>query len=96
MIEKHDVFYCESVDKRCYIYTSDEVFQTYLKLYELEERLTDSNFFRSSKSQIINLTKIVSLCPDFGGRIEAVMENGEKIIVSRQYSKLLKGKLGLR
>ena len=95
LIEKNDVFYCESVDKRYYIYTADEVYQTYLKLYELEEHLPDSIFFRSSKSQITNLKKIASLCPDFGGRIEAVMENGERIVVSRQYSKLLKERLGL-
>ena len=95
LIEKSDVFYCESVDKRYYIYTADEVYQTYLKLYELEEHLPGSIFFRSSKSQITNLKKIASLCPDFGGRIEAVMENGERIVVSRQYSKLLKERLGL-
>ena len=93
LIDKDEILYFESVDKRCFIYTAVDVFQTDLKLYELEERLTDSNFFRNSKSQILNLAKISSLCPDFGGRIDAIMENGERIIVSRQYSKQFKAKL---
>ena len=95
MIERQDVFYFESVDKQCFIYTAKDTYETSLKLYEIEEHLSDMGFIRSSKSQIINIAKITSLCPDFGGRIEAVMENGEKLIISRQYSKLLKERLGL-
>ena len=96
LIDRHDVLYFESVDKRCFIYTSDETYETSLKLYETEEDISEPCFFRSSKSQVINIMKIVSLCPDFDGRIEATMENGEKLIVSRQYAKLLKERLGLK
>ena len=96
MIERRDVLYFESVDKRCFIYTADDTYETSLKLYEIEEYMSEMGFFRSSKSQIINLLKITSLCPDFGGRIEVVMGNGEKLIVSRQYAKLLKERLGLK
>jgi DNA-binding LytR/AlgR family response regulator len=96
MIDKQDVLYFESVDKRCFIYTAEDAYETSLKLYEIEESMAEAGFFRSSKSQIINLLKITSLCPDFGGRIEVVMDNGEKLIVSRQYSKLLKERLGLK
>jgi len=53
-------------------------------------------FFRSSKSQILNIAKIETLCPDFGGRIEVTMENGYQLIVSRQYAKIFKKKVGLK
>ncbi|MDR0497715.1 MAG: LytTR family transcriptional regulator [Treponema sp.] len=96
LINKRDVLYFESVDKHCFLYTKDDVFETSLKLYEIEELLTDVGFFRSSKSQILNLEKIDSLCPDFGGKIEAIMENGYQLIVSRQYAKILKEKVGLK
>lgn len=95
IIDIKDVFYFDSVDKRSFIYTLKDVWDTALKLYEIEERLSGAGFFRSSKSQIINIAKIASLCPDFGGRIEVTMLNGEKLIVSRQYAKNLKEKLGL-
>jgi len=96
MIDRQDVFYFEAVDKRYFIYTEKDIYETQLRLYEIEDSLSEVGFFRSSKSQIINISKIASLCPDFDGRIEVVMKNGEKLIVSRQYSKLLKERLGLK
>lgn len=95
-VDRRDVLYFESVDKRCYLYTADDVYEVPLRLYEIEELLIEADFIRCSKSQILNMAKIESLYPDFGGRIEATMNNGEKIIVSRQYAKILKQKLGLR
>jgi len=95
LVDRHDILYFESVDKRYFIYTAADVYETALKLYEIEEWLTAGIFFRSSKSQVINIKKIKSLCPEFGGRLEVVMENGEILMVSRQYAKILKERLGL-
>jgi len=72
------------------------VYELPLKLYELEEILASAGFIRSAKSQVLNLYKIDSLCPDFGGRIEVTMQNGERLIVSRQYAKQLKERLGIK
>ena len=96
LLDTRDVLYFESVDKQTFLYTESDVYELSQKLYELEEMLSSTGFIRSAKSQILNTYKIASLCPDFGGRIEAVMENGEKLIVSRQYAKLLKERLGLK
>jgi len=96
LVDRQDIFYIESVDKRAFVYTASEVFETNLKLYELEEMLEPFGFFRNAKSQIIHIGKIKSLCPDFGGRIEVEMENGEKSIISRQYAKLFKERIGLK
>ncbi|MCL2363761.1 MAG: LytTR family transcriptional regulator DNA-binding domain-containing protein [Defluviitaleaceae bacterium] len=94
-IDPMDTLYFESVDKRSYLYTAKAVYETPLRLYEIEALLADALFIRSAKAQIINLAQIQSLCPDFGGRIEAVLTNGEKLIVSRQYAKNLKERLNL-
>lgn len=95
LVDKRDVLYIESVDKQCFVYTQNETYETNLKLYELEEMLDSYGFFRNAKSQIINIAKIKSLCPDFGARIEVELENGEKAIISRQYAKLFKERIGL-
>ena len=89
------VYYFEAVDNRVFAYPEKEVYETKLKLYELEERLAGTDFFRASKSTVINLAKVESLSPAFNGRFEAAMKNGEKLIVSRQYVPVLKEKLGL-
>jgi DNA-binding LytR/AlgR family response regulator len=95
-IDKHDILYFESVDKNCFIYKKDCFYETSLKLYEIEEMLTEMGFIRVTKSQIVNIAKIESLCPDFGGRIEIILENGYKLVASRQYSKLLKKRMRLK
>ncbi len=95
IIEAKDVFYFEAVDNRVFIYCRDRVFETKKKLYQIEAEYENSNFFRASKSVILNLGKIQSLSPAFSGRFEALLENGEKVIVSRQYVPVLKKKLGM-
>jgi DNA-binding LytR/AlgR family response regulator len=95
-IDKHDILYFESVDKNCFIYTKGNFYETSLKLYEIEEMLADMGFMRITKSQIVNIAKIEFLCPDFGGRIEIIMENDYKLVASRQYAKLLKKRMGLK
>jgi DNA-binding LytR/AlgR family response regulator len=90
-----DVFYFEAVDNKVFLYLEKEVYETKLKLYELEERFVGTDFLRVSKSVIMNLAKVKTLSPAFNGRFEATMKNGEKVIVSRQYVPVLKDKLGL-
>jgi len=96
LIDKQDIYYFESVDRRSFLYTAKDVYEVSLKLYEIENILMDVGFFRSSKSQIINIAKIESLRSDFGGRMDVMMKNGEQAIVSRQYAKILKERLGLK
>ena len=96
LIDVGDVLYFESVDKNSFLYTESDIYELSLKLYEIEEMLSDVGFIRSAKSQILNIHKIASLCPDFGSRIEVTMMGGEKLIVSRQYAKLLKERLGIK
>lgn len=95
IVGAEDVFYIESVDKRTFIYTADEVLETGLRLYELEDRLVDCDFLRVSKGCVVNFRRITTLRPDVGGRIVATLDNGERVIVSRQYAPDVKRKLGM-
>ncbi|MFG6384274.1 MAG: LytTR family transcriptional regulator DNA-binding domain-containing protein [Lachnospiraceae bacterium] len=90
-----EVFYFESVDQKVFAYCESEVYQVKSKLYELIEELPNRDFIRISKSSILNLNQIKSLTPAFGGRYEALLKNGEKVIISRQYVGLLKEQLGV-
>ena len=95
LVEPAEVLYFESVDDKVFAYTKDSVYETKAKLYQLEEELPVSAFFRASKAVIVNLDKIDSLAPVFGGRFEAILENGYKVVVSRNYLNELKERLGL-
>ena len=88
-----DVCYIESVEGKTFLYTSDRVFETAYRIYELEEMLKAKHFLRVSKPMLVNLLKIRSIQPAFNGRFAAVLNSGEKIIISRSYVKALKAAL---
>lgn len=95
IVDPRDVFYFESVDNKVFIYCHEKVFESKLKLYEIEKLYEKGDFFRASKSTILNITKIDSLKSIFYGRFEALLQNGEKTVISRQYVPVLKQRLGL-
>ena len=94
MCKTDKIYYIESVDKRSYVYTKENCYETKYRLYELEEVLSAS-FFRCSKAMIINIRKIKSVKGELNGRMNAELLNGEQIVISRAYVKELKKKLGL-
>ncbi len=94
MIEPNDIFYFESVDNKTFIYCEKQVFESKMKLYEIGSQYENTDFFRASKSIILNLSKIKNLNPAFNGRFEALLKNNEKVIISRQFVPVLKKKLG--
>ena len=95
MIEPSSVYYFEGVDNKVFLYCKQNVYETKLKLYEIQDEYKNSNYLRASKSVILNVTKIRSISAAYSGRFEALLFNGEKIVISRQYVPELKKKLGL-
>ena len=90
-----EVFYFEVVDDRSFVYTQAEVFEAKEKLYEFERLCAGGALFRCSKSMILNAEKIDYVRPSLSGRFEAVLSNGEKVVVSRKYVADLKRMLGV-
>lgn len=90
------IAYIESVDRKTFIYTEKDCYESKLKLYEIEERLCDNNFLRISKSCIVRLKYIRSLKSEFDRKIRITLENGEQLIASRQYAVELKKRLGVK
>ncbi len=90
-----DVYYFEANENKVFAYYHSDVYEVKYKLYELEELFGPLDFLRCSKSMIVNMEKIEYLSPLFSGKLEAHLKNGEKIIISRQYVRSLKVKLGI-
>ncbi|MDE6432751.1 MAG: LytTR family transcriptional regulator DNA-binding domain-containing protein [Lachnospiraceae bacterium] len=95
LLDIEKIIYIESVDRKCFIYTEDEMYESEFKLYELEHQLEEFGFFRVSKSFLIHLQNIQSLKAEINRKIRVTMSNGEQIIASRQYSDELKKRLGV-
>ncbi len=96
ILDVSKVIYLESVDRKTFVYTREDVYESGFKLYELEQQLDECGFFRASKSCVAALRYIKSLKTDVNRKIKVTMENGEQIMVSRQYAEELRKKLGVK
>lgn len=95
VIEAANILYFDTVDKKTFLYTKDEIYQTTLKLYELETTLNCVGFFRASKSSIVNFNHIVAIQADINERLIITLDNDERLVVSRMYTQTIKQKLGV-
>ena len=86
VVDVADILYIESVDGRSYAYTENDVIKLDHTLFQLEQLICEINFFRCSKSMIINIDKVKSLKSFASNRIDATMCNGEHVMISRTYA----------
>lgn len=99
ILDLSNIAYIETVDRRTFVYTENDCYESKMKLYEMDNILCNpcgSGFFRISKSCIVRLKYIRTLKADIERRVRITLENGEQLIVSRQYADELKKRLGVR
>ncbi len=94
-IDLKDILYLETVDDKLFVYTTKVVAKIEGSLVSFMNDVKDEMFFRCSKSMIINVGKVRALKSLSSNRIDATMEGGEHIMISRRYAvefrRLLKG-----
>ena len=95
LLDVNEISYIEAVDRKTFVYTEDDIYESKLKLYEMEEKLCQSGFIRISKSCLVRLKYIKSIKNDVERKLRLTMKNGEQIIVSRQYAEEIKKRLGV-
>ncbi len=81
--------------QKVYARTGKGIFFIQKKLYELEEQMDPRNFFRISKSEIINLKKIEKLDMSLSGTIRVILKDGSETYTSRRNVVKLKKTLGI-
>lgn len=95
IIEPNEILYLESVDGKLFVYTQKDVLRIDYTLSQMSQILNGINFFRCSKSMIINIDKVRCLKSLPSNRIDATMCNGEHVMINRTFAsdfrKRLKG-----
>lgn len=71
-----------------------EWYEVKMTLTELENRLGDE-FVRISKSAIIHLRSVKSVRASFSGTLDVELKNGLEEVISRNYRRTFKSKLGV-
>ncbi len=96
VLDLEQILYMESVEGNCFVYTAEHAYESDSRLYELERQLGQYLFFRIGKSVIVNLKNIVSIQAYVDRRLLLTMNNGEQLVVSRQYADDMKEALGVK
>ena len=78
-----------------FLYTPDKVLESGLSLAELESYLESTEFVRATRQMLINLAHVQGLRPYLNARLELMLDNGERVIASRQFSPAIKKRIGL-
>ena len=95
LLDVSKILYIEALERKTFVYANDDIYETKLKLYEMEERLCQSGFLRVSKSCLVHLKFIKSIKNDVERKLRLTLENGEQIMVSRQYAEEIKKRMGV-
>lgn len=96
VLDLEKILYIESVDRKCFIYTAEKLYESCNKLYELEQQLEQYLFVRINKACIVNLKNVESVKTYIDRRLLMTLMNGEQLVVSRQYAEGIKVLLGTR
>ena len=95
ILDVNKISYIEAVERKTFVYTQDDMYESKLRLYEMEEKLCQSGFFRVSKSCLVHLKFIKSIKNDVERKLRLTLKNGEQVMVSRQYADEIKRRLGV-
>jgi len=93
ILEIAEIVYIESIDKRTFLYTLTDTYESPSRLYELEAKLLPLDFLRVSRNCLININHIKSIEAELNSRLILTMPGDIKLIVSRQYASAVKQKL---
>lgn len=89
----NDIFYFEAVDNHVFAYCEKNIYEVKYKIQELSELLIKTSFIQTARTIILNIGKIKKVTNLVNGRILAVLNNDEKMIITRVYANKFKQKL---
>jgi two-component system, LytTR family, response regulator LytT len=94
LIPVHEIVYIGTIEGRTVIVTDKQRYQVNEPLITYERKLHQRSIVRVHRGYLVNLDKIVEIQPWFHSTYNLIMKDGEKIPVSRTFTKDLKEHFG--
>jgi DNA-binding LytR/AlgR family response regulator len=95
MLEADKIIRFYAANQKVYIVTESGEYTSRMRLYELEERLSKTEFVRVSNSEIVHLRKVKDFDLSFSGSICVRFRDNSTTFVSRRYVAKIKNLLGM-
>lgn len=83
----NEIYYVEVVERRCFVYLREDVFEVESSLKGFLERYEGAGFLQIGKAAAVNVRRIERIVPDINMRMHLIMENGEQLVLNRAYKK---------
>ncbi|KOF55774.1 MULTISPECIES: LytR/AlgR family response regulator transcription factor [Clostridium] len=89
LIDTNDIFFCYIIDEKTCVKLDNKVYITTNSLSEIEEK---TGFFRTHRSYLVNLNKVIEIYSWFNGTYKLIMNDNNKseVPVSRAHVKEFK------
>ena len=84
-IDLFDIFYIENVDRKMFIYSKDNVYRYDGSMSDIDSAIADTDLVRISRTCFMNVSHLREIMQMKNSHLEAVLDNDEKLIVSRKY-----------
>ena len=94
-IDAGDIYYFEAVDTKYFSIWNRMCTRSDTSCMRLRRCMRTRIFSGHPNLRFNHRAKVKQFAPDFGGRFEAQMMNGERLMISRQYVTALKKRLGM-
>ena len=89
-IDLADIYYMENVERKLFIYTEKDVYRYESTMAEALAHTAGTGLVRISRTCIMNAEHLKEIRQIRNSHLEAVLDNGEKLIVSRKYLRDIK------
>lgn len=85
VVSLSEIVFIESMEKKVYVHTKENVYTTSNRLYEMEKKLPQEQFIRISNSVIIGRHSIKRIIPALSQKYYLTLKSGDKVEVTRTY-----------
>lgn len=85
VVSLSEIVFIESMEKKVYVHTKENVYTTSNRLYEMEKKLPQEQFIRISNSVIIGRHSIKRIIPALSQKYYLTLKSGDKVDVTRTY-----------
>ena len=80
-----DIYYIENVERKIFLYTEKDVYRYDKTMADVDSIVSGTELVRISRTCIMNTAHLKEIRQIRNSHLEAVMDNDEKLIVSRKY-----------
>ncbi|MCR5327397.1 MAG: LytTR family transcriptional regulator [Saccharofermentans sp.] len=89
-IDISDIYYIENVERKIFLYSKQDVYRYDGNMTDIDSAIADTDLVRISRTCFMNVSHLKEIMQIKNSHLEALLDNGEKLIVSRKYLKDIK------